>query len=133
MKIKLRGINLRSARKRIHHSCKVWVDKSVPRVTVWHHEASLVMPKCDPRDSFVYPYLTLMLDSSILTWSCDIGEISEKGNLIFVLSWLQDGDQIDILPAEGAQPTAPQKRITTPYMTKYERARVLGTRALQIA
>ena len=24
------------------------------------------------------------------------------------------------------------KRITTPYMTKYERARVLGTRALQI-
>ena len=24
------------------------------------------------------------------------------------------------------------KRVTTPYMTKYERARVLGTRALQI-
>ena len=40
---------------------------------------------------------------------------------------------MDILPAEGAQPTAPQRRITTPYMTKYERARVLGTRALQIA
>ncbi len=30
-------------------------------------------------------------------------------------------------------PTAPSKRITTPYMTKYERARILGTRALQIA
>ncbi|CAF0993024.1 unnamed protein product [Didymodactylos carnosus] len=29
--------------------------------------------------------------------------------------------------------TDPSKRITTPYMTKYERARVLGTRALQIA
>ena len=27
---------------------------------------------------------------------------------------------------------ANEKRITTPYMTKYERARVLGTRALQI-
>ncbi|KAK7107915.1 DNA-directed RNA polymerases I, II, and III subunit RPABC2-like [Littorina saxatilis] len=27
----------------------------------------------------------------------------------------------------------PSKRITTKYMTKYERARVLGTRALQIA
>lgn len=26
----------------------------------------------------------------------------------------------------------PAKRTTTPYMTKYERARVLGTRALQI-
>lgn len=30
-------------------------------------------------------------------------------------------------------PTPKEKRITTPYMTKYERARVLGTRALQIA
>lgn len=27
---------------------------------------------------------------------------------------------------------AQEKRTTTPYMTKYERARVLGTRALQI-
>lgn len=27
---------------------------------------------------------------------------------------------------------AREKRITTPYMTKYEKARVLGTRALQI-
>ena len=27
----------------------------------------------------------------------------------------------------------PEKRITTPFMTKYERARVLGTRALQIS
>lgn len=47
---------------------------------------------------------------------------------------LQDGDPIDILPADQAtQAVEPQKRITTPYMTKYERARVLGTRALQIA
>ncbi|EGP92357.1 uncharacterized protein MYCGRDRAFT_33005, partial [Zymoseptoria tritici IPO323] len=28
---------------------------------------------------------------------------------------------------------AAEKRTTTPYMTKYERARVLGTRALQIS
>ena len=27
----------------------------------------------------------------------------------------------------------PSKRITFPYMTKYERARILGTRALQIS
>ena len=26
-----------------------------------------------------------------------------------------------------------QKRVTTPYMTKFERARILGTRALQIS
>uniref|UniRef100_A0A672ZX87 Uncharacterized protein n=1 Tax=Sphaeramia orbicularis TaxID=375764 RepID=A0A672ZX87_9TELE len=47
---------------------------------------------------------------------------------------VEDDDQenVQILPAgEGQQ--ANQKRITTPYMTKYERARVLGTRALQIA
>ena len=25
-----------------------------------------------------------------------------------------------------------KKRVTTPYMTKFERARVLGTRALQV-
>nr|ACQ58021.1 DNA-directed RNA polymerases I, II, and III subunit RPABC2 [Anoplopoma fimbria] len=47
---------------------------------------------------------------------------------------VEDGDRenVQILPAgEGQQANA--KRITTPYMTKYERARVLGTRALQIA
>ncbi|XP_064171417.1 DNA-directed RNA polymerases I, II, and III subunit RPABC2 isoform X1 [Anguilla rostrata] len=44
----------------------------------------------------------------------------------------EDQENVQILPAgEGQQPN--QKRITTPYMTKYERARVLGTRALQIA
>ncbi|PWN44438.1 RNA polymerase Rpb6 [Ceraceosorus guamensis] len=36
---------------------------------------------------------------------------------------------------DGAQlgGTANTERITTPYMTKYERARILGTRALQIS
>lgn len=46
-----------------------------------------------------------------------------------------DEENIDVLVAGGDHQT-PQmntKRITTPYMTKYERARVLGTRALQIA
>ena len=33
------------------HECQVWIDKSVPRVTFWHHEACLVLPNCDPRDS----------------------------------------------------------------------------------
>ncbi|KAJ3088975.1 DNA-directed RNA polymerases I II and III subunit RPABC2 [Quaeritorhiza haematococci] len=34
-------------------------------------------------------------------------------------------------PAEKAIPK--EKRMTTPYMTKYEKARILGTRALQIS
>ena len=33
---------------------------------------------------------------------------------------------------DGDLAVPPQSRTTTPYMTKYERARVLGTRALQI-
>ncbi|KAI1618427.1 DNA-directed RNA polymerase II subunit F [Exophiala viscosa] len=37
-------------------------------------------------------------------------------------------------PSSDADKKIPQdKRTTTPYMTKYERARVLGTRALQIS
>jgi len=32
----------------------------------------------------------------------------------------------------GAKAIPPDQRTTTPYMTKYERARILGTRALQI-
>jgi DNA-directed RNA polymerase I, II, and III subunit RPABC2 len=33
----------------------------------------------------------------------------------------------------GSTGTAPSERVTTRYLTKYERARVLGTRALQIS
>ncbi|KAL6750074.1 RNA polymerase, subunit omega/K/RPB6 [Haematococcus lacustris] len=45
-----------------------------------------------------------------------------------------EGEGVDVLE-EGAQAGAQgdRPRITTRYMTKYERARVLGTRALQIS
>lgn len=46
----------------------------------------------------------------------------------------EEGDNIDILtPGQAGGGVPKNKRITTKYMTKYERARVLGTRALQIA
>ncbi|QQP37599.1 DNA-directed RNA polymerases I_ II_ and III subunit RPABC2 [Caligus rogercresseyi] len=53
----------------------------------------------------------------------------------------EDGDNVELIPAHEADggdpssgdPKSKEKRTTTPYMTKYERARVLGTRALQIA
>ena len=47
----------------------------------------------------------------------------------------ENRENVDILPADAnsAEARMNQKKITTPYMTKYERARVLGTRALQIA
>lgn len=41
-------------------------------------------------------------------------------------------ESVEFLPKEGDQAVAQGDRTTTPYMTKYERARVLGTRALQI-
>jgi len=48
----------------------------------------------------------------------------------------EEHERVEVLPAPGQQTglrVDNDKRTTTPYMTKYERARVLGTRALQIA
>ncbi|XP_046551305.1 DNA-directed RNA polymerases I, II, and III subunit RPABC2-like [Haliotis rubra] len=42
-------------------------------------------------------------------------------------------EQIEVLPNDAPRQVEPMKRITSRYMTKYERARILGTRALQIA
>lgn len=47
-----------------------------------------------------------------------------------------DEDNVEMINAGdvgGERGTLNAKKITTPYMTKYERARLLGTRALQIA
>lgn len=46
-----------------------------------------------------------------------------------------DDDDPDMMAIHEGVPEGPSKegRITTPYLTKYERARVLGTRALQIS
>ncbi|KAJ2323185.1 subunit common to RNA polymerases I, II, and III, partial [Coemansia sp. RSA 2681] len=48
---------------------------------------------------------------------------------------VQDQDEsVEIfLPENNVEPTPASERITTPYMTKYERARILGARALQIS
>ena len=51
---------------RIYHEFVDRIDNSVPRFTVWHHEASRVMPNSDPRDRFVYPFLKFMLNSFLL-------------------------------------------------------------------
>lgn len=42
-----------------------------------------------------------------------------------------EGPDVDVLTGEP-EPASDKPRKTTKYMTKYERARVLGTRALQI-
>jgi DNA-directed RNA polymerases I, II, and III subunit RPABC2 len=45
----------------------------------------------------------------------------------------KDKKKNNTVEEEQEKKIAPDKRTTTPYMTKYERARVLGTRALQIS
>ena len=46
---------------------------------------------------------------------------------------LEETDMVEVLPATDDTQHRQKKRTTTPYLTKYERARVLGTRALQIS
>uniref|UniRef100_A0A0N5A7C3 RPB6 homolog n=1 Tax=Parastrongyloides trichosuri TaxID=131310 RepID=A0A0N5A7C3_PARTI len=46
---------------------------------------------------------------------------------------LADDDVENFAVLGSEQKTASTEKITTPFMTKYERARILGTRALQIA
>eukprot|EP00672_Neobodo_designis_P019875 CAMPEP_0174852586 /NCGR_PEP_ID=MMETSP1114-20130205/25953_1 /TAXON_ID=312471 /ORGANISM="Neobodo designis, Strain CCAP 1951/1" /LENGTH=155 /DNA_ID=CAMNT_0016087193 /DNA_START=59 /DNA_END=526 /DNA_ORIENTATION=+ len=42
---------------------------------------------------------------------------------------VESGDRV----GEDPQQRPPERRVTTPYLTKYERARILGTRATQIS
>jgi hypothetical protein len=66
---------------------------------------------------------------ALLFWCLQEGEVGEEG---------ADGEGVDILqdgegPSQGeGQQRKGADRITTRYLTKFERARVLGTRALQI-
>mmetsp|Transcript_15110 Transcript_15110/g.18419 ORF Transcript_15110/g.18419 Transcript_15110/m.18419 type:complete len:149 (+) Transcript_15110:166-612(+) len=46
---------------------------------------------------------------------------------------LRDDVNVELINGGGIGGTAKEDRVTTRYLTKYERARVLGTRALQIS
>ena len=48
---------------RIFHECVVLIEKSVPKVTVGHHEALPSDAKLNTRDRFVDRYLKLIIDS----------------------------------------------------------------------
>ncbi|KAL4232553.1 DNA-directed RNA polymerases I [Mactra antiquata] len=63
----------------------------------------------------------------------DLDDVDDDEPLDEHIQSQEDGGQMELLSADAAQSTVPAKRITTSFMTKYERARVLGTRALQIA
>lgn len=45
----------------------------------------------------------------------------------------EEEEEVEVLEEqESSPPTESTERVTTRYMTKYEKARILGTRALQI-
>ena len=50
----------------IYHECEGRIEKSVPRITVWHHEACRVMKSGDPEGRIFYPNLTRIMDSFFL-------------------------------------------------------------------
>ncbi|OBZ85784.1 DNA-directed RNA polymerases I, II, and III subunit RPABC2 [Choanephora cucurbitarum] len=52
-----------------------------------------------------------------------------QGESVAILDDVMTGNNA----ADGNNPSERTERITTPYLTKYERARILGTRALQIS
>ena len=41
---------------RIYHEFEGRVEKSVPRITIWHQEASRVMAKGDPKEQIFVSY-----------------------------------------------------------------------------
>ena len=43
---------------RIHHECDGGIEKSIPRITDWHHEACRVMTNGDHEGGFFHPILT---------------------------------------------------------------------------
>ena len=47
---------------RIHNECEGRIEKSVPRITIWHHEACRVMTNGD-HHGFFYPTPTRIMDS----------------------------------------------------------------------
>ena len=49
--------------KRIHNGCEVQIENSVTRVTVRHHEASIVMSNSYPRDGIFNQHLAIIEDS----------------------------------------------------------------------
>ena len=48
---------------RIYHECEGRIEKSVPRIVVWHHEACRMMTNGDPEGRiFFYPTLTRIME-----------------------------------------------------------------------
>ena len=66
---------------RIYHECEGGIEKSVARITNWHHEAYRVMTKGDREGWIFYPIHTQIMDSfscSLLNTSFYIGKTCKR-------------------------------------------------------
>jgi hypothetical protein len=87
-------------------------------------------------------HVALLAGPTVLTHLLDLGVRSDYNDAPEEEDDLDEEGNVDEAPdvedgaegeAGGGKDKAAVKRVTTEYMTKYERARVLGTRALQIS
>ena len=54
----------------LHHECEVLIEKSVPKVIVWQHEALPSDAKLYPRDRFIGLYSTPIIFFFLHTYVC---------------------------------------------------------------
>ena len=62
-RIRISDIFISGKNIRIYHECLSGIEKSVPRITVWHHEACRVMTNSSHEGWIFYPILTQIMDS----------------------------------------------------------------------
>ena len=70
---------------KINHECEGWIEKSVPRITVWHHKACRVMTNSDPERRIFLSYTLTnngFFSSSLLFFN-KLPEVTEYAKIQF--------------------------------------------------
>ena len=83
---------------RIYHECEGRIEKSLPRIDVWHHESCRVMTNGDPeaRIFLSYPHTNNGFFSSLLTtvfiylFKKKLPEVTEYAKMQFHMMMLLD-------------------------------------------
>ena len=73
---------------RIHHSCEGMIEKSVPRIAIWHQEACRVMTNGDPegRIFLSYPHMNdgfFFLLTTVFLFKNKLPEVPEYATIQF--------------------------------------------------
>ena len=73
---------------RIYHECEGGIEKSVPRITDWHHEACRVMTNGDPKEQIFlsYPHMNngfFFLLTNVFLFKNNLPEVPEYSKIQF--------------------------------------------------